>query len=163
LKYKTIPSSTDIYFVTSRVTRYRSVFLSEELSLIPLQSLSWMREKKVWQIFAFCLMPNHLHLLIKLLKKTPIEKAMGQFHSFSGHKIIDMLKKNHPSALLKSFAAGGMRKGDREYLFWEDSLARCVETEHVLVETLEYIHNNPISKKWRLVDDRSNYLFSSAC
>jgi putative transposase len=138
------------------------VFLSEELSMIPLQSLSWMREKKTWQIFAFCLMPNHLHLLIKLLNKTPIEKVMGQFHSFSGHKIIDALKKNHATALLNSFMVGGMRKGDRKYLFWEDSLARYVETGHVLVETLEYIHNNPVNKKWHLVDDRSDYQFSSA-
>jgi len=27
---------------------------------------------------------------------------------------------------------------------------------------LDYIHNNPIAKKWRLIDDRADYEYSSA-
>jgi len=32
-----------------------------------------------------------------------------------------------------------------------------------LWEKLEYIHNNPVAKELRLVDDRADYQFSSAC
>ncbi|MEW6718350.1 MAG: hypothetical protein AB1345_12735 [Chloroflexota bacterium] len=28
---------------------------------------------------------------------------------------------------------------------------------------MEYIHSNPVSKRWILVDDRADYLYSSAC
>jgi hypothetical protein len=28
---------------------------------------------------------------------------------------------------------------------------------------MEYIHNNPVDKDWKLVDDRANYRYSSAC
>ena len=28
---------------------------------------------------------------------------------------------------------------------------------------MEYIHNNPVSKDWKLVADRAEYKYSSAC
>jgi hypothetical protein len=28
---------------------------------------------------------------------------------------------------------------------------------------MEYIHSNPVSKDWKLVDDRAQYKYSSAC
>jgi len=108
-------------------------------------------------------MPNHLHILVRLLDKRPVEKVMGQFHSFTGHSIIDRLKKNGMMSLLHPLELAGQQKGDRDFLVWEDSLARCVETEQVLLETIEYIHNNPCSKNWHLVENRADYGYSSAC
>jgi hypothetical protein len=32
-----------------------------------------------------------------------------------------------------------------------------------LREKLDYIHNNPIAKKWNLAADRAAYTYSSAC
>ncbi|MCQ3938127.1 MAG: hypothetical protein DPW18_13920 [Chloroflexi bacterium] len=32
-----------------------------------------------------------------------------------------------------------------------------------LEQKMEYIHQNPIAKDWKLVDDRAVYPFSSAC
>jgi hypothetical protein len=32
-----------------------------------------------------------------------------------------------------------------------------------LSQKLEYIHNNPVDKEWKLVDDRADYKYSSAC
>jgi putative transposase len=131
--------------------------------MIPLNSLQWMRQNNVWKLYAFSLMPNHLHILVKILDGRPVEKVMGQFHSFTEHAILDYLKGHGPTSLLQSFKAAGIRKGDREFLIWEDSLAKCVETEYVLLETIEYIHNNACNKKWRLVSHRSQYRYSSAC
>ncbi|MFH0991132.1 MAG: hypothetical protein V1799_14075 [bacterium] len=88
---------------------------------------------------------------------------MGQFHSFTGLELVHQLYKEGSRLLLEEFAVAGRKKGDREFLIWEDSLARIIETEHVLLETIEYIHNNPVNKHWRLVDERSEYAYSSAC
>jgi hypothetical protein len=108
-------------------------------------------------------MPNHLHILIKLLDGRSVEKVIRQFHSFTGHKIVEHLSQEKDISLLQFFQQRGLEKGDREFLVWEDCLARIIETEHVLLETLEYIHNNPFNKKWNLVNVRSDYVYSSAC
>ena len=146
MKYKTIPSETNLYFVTSRVTRYTPIFTNDEIASIPLSSLAWFRDKSIWKLYAFCLMPNHLHILIELLDGRPVEQVMGQFHSFAGHEIINLLKRKHRDRILSKLAQGGKRKGDREFMIWEDALARCVEQENVLIDSIEYIHNNPCSK-----------------
>ena len=161
MKYKTIPSTTGLYFVTSRVAGYHSVFVNHELCTIVMESLSWFRSKSIWKLYSYCLMPNHLHVLVQLCDGTPIEKVMGQFHSFTGHRIARYLKRH--KGPLEFFQRKGSGKGDREILIWEDSLAKCIETEYVLLKTIDYIHNNPLNKNWHLVDERSEYLYSSAC
>ncbi|HLF20007.1 MAG TPA: transposase [Bacteroidota bacterium] len=163
MKYKTIPSETNIYFVSSAVTDHFSIFVSDDIAFIPLNSLSWLRSQGVWKLYAFCLMPNHLHILVELLDSRPIEKVMGQFHSFTGHEIINLLNKKRATRFLNKLEKDGRNKGDRNFMIWEDSLARCVEQENVLVDSIDYIHNNPCNKNWHLVDDPADYRYSSAC
>ncbi len=38
-------------------------------------------------------------------------------------------------------------KKDRRHLIWEDCVIRIIESAHVPKELIEYIHNNPVSKK----------------
>lgn len=130
---------------------------------MPLNSLGWFRKNEIWKLYAFCLMPSHLHILVQLLSQDPIENIMGRFHSFTGHKIADQLEQLSDQHFIPTFQEAAFRKGDRELLIWEDSLAKCIETEHVLLETIEYIHNNPVNKNLHLVDDRADYRYSSAC
>jgi len=42
-------------------------------------------------------------------------------------------------------------------------LAKNIYSEAFLFQKMEYIHNNPVDKDWRLVTDRADYLYSSAC
>ena len=106
-------------------------------------------------------MPNHIHFMVKTDR---IEVPLAKFHSFTGHEIIKLLKKHDDKELLEFFAASAKtKKRDRERLVWQDSVVRIIETEEVLLDLIEYTHNNPVSKKWRLADSRSDYPYSSAC
>jgi len=49
------------------------------------------------------------------------------------------------------------------FSIWEDIQAENIYSKDFLREKLEYIHNNPNSKKWELVEDRVDYRYSSAC
>jgi hypothetical protein len=49
-----------------------------------------------------------------------------------------------------------------EYRIWQDIAHKPILTDKVLLEEMEYLHNNPIRKKWHLVDDRDDYKYSSA-
>lgn len=41
--------------------------------------------------------------------------------------------------------------------------AKNIYTPAFLREKFEYIHNNPVAKKWQLAEQRDAYAYSSAC
>lgn len=56
-----------------------------------------------------------------------------------------------------------VKAADRHYQVWErNSLRIDLYTEKVFLQKMNYIHNNPVTSKWRFVDLPENYRFSSA-
>lgn len=53
-------------------------------------------------------------------------------------------------------------KSNKAHSFWQrNSLPIDIYSEKVIDQKLDYIHFNPCSGKWMLVDDPINYLYSS--
>ena len=53
--------------------------------------------------------------------------------------------------------------GDRQYQFWErNALSVDLWSEKVFMQKMEYIHNNPLQDKWKLVQYPEDYKYSSA-
>jgi hypothetical protein len=51
---------------------------------------------------------------------------------------------------------------DRQYQFWErNSLSIELWSERVFIQKLNYIHNNPVSHPWNLVQHNEEYKYSS--
>ena len=70
-------------------------------------------------------MPNHIHFIIELLNSNIIENLLSRFHSFTGHEIVNFLKKNDKKQLLNFFHTAAVdKKPDRDYLIWEDSVCK---------------------------------------
>jgi REP element-mobilizing transposase RayT len=53
------------YFVTIRA-REGSPFTNEELAQVVIDSLGWFRENRGIKLYAYVLMPDHLHVLLRL-------------------------------------------------------------------------------------------------
>ena len=69
-----------------------------------------------------------------------------------------MLK--HNPLLLESFKVD---KKDREFQFWQEkALSIAVYNDKVLQQKINYIHNNPLQRQWRLVEKPEDYKYSSA-
>ncbi len=54
------------------------------------------------------------------------------------------------------------RKNKRHQVFEISFEAKIIESEKFLFQKLHYIHHNPVSKKWNLVEDFRDYPYSSA-
>ena len=164
MKYKTITSQTNLYFISSVITNHKIIFNNSEIASIPLKSLNWFREKGLWKLYAFCLMPNHIHFIIRIPLSMTIESLLARFHSFTSHEIVNYLQRIKDKRLLDLFHRAAVNhKPDRNYLLWEDSVVRVIESRNVFLELVEYMHNNPLSRKWRLAQIRTDYPYSSAC
>lgn len=119
-----------------------------------------MQQQKRILLFAFVIMPSHLHAIIKPESDT-IGEIVQQFGSFTAHEILKKLRANSQNDLPDLFQ---QRKRDQrhEHNIWQDIQAKNIYSPDVLWQKMEYIHQNPVAKEWKLVEDRSDYPYSSA-
>jgi putative transposase len=77
-------SAEHAYFVTIRAKPGTSPFLDERLASAVIESLTWTRERRSVSIFAYCLMPDHLHLLLQLPEAgAPLGDVIGALKRFT--------------------------------------------------------------------------------
>jgi len=86
--------------------------------------------KKTYKLFAYCIMPNHVHIILQ-----PLNKRGEEFHSLS--KIMYSLKRYTATSCNKSLK----RKGQ----FWHhENYNHFIREEKDLAYQLNYIKQNPI-------------------
>jgi putative transposase len=109
-------------------------------------------------VFAFVVMPNHIHLIWRTQELNGKETAQGSFLKYTAHAFKKLLKKETPASL-SLYAVSATNKS---YEFWQrDSLAIRLYSKEVAMQKLKYIHNNPLVEHWSLVKDPSDYKYSS--
>jgi len=120
----------------------------------------WLQRQNRIVLFAFVIMPSHLHAIIKPENVT-IAEILQQFGSFTAHEILKKLQADNQKDLLDIF--NQKRRDQRhEYSIWQDIQAKNIYSIEFLWQKLEYIHQNPIAKAWKLTADRADYIYSSA-
>ena len=55
------------------------------------------------------------------------------------------------------------RDAHHEHSIWQDIQAKNIFSTNFLKEKVEYIHNNPVAKQCKMVEDRADFKYSSAC
>jgi putative transposase len=69
-------NASETYFVTTSADGGRSIFQSDRVATLFVNTLLSYREQKRFQVHEFVVMPNHVHLLITLGEGITIERAM---------------------------------------------------------------------------------------
>ena len=159
----TFPSFHDpshLYFLTASIVGWKHLFITPEYINIPLNSLAWLQQQKRILLFAFVIMPSHLHAIIKPEIAT-IGEIVQQFGSFTAHEVLKKLRADNRKDFLDIFHQ--KRRDQRhEHSVWQDVQAKNVYSMKSLQQKMEYIHQNPVAKDWKLVEDRADYIYSSA-
>lgn len=129
-----------LYYVTSRGDNNAEIFKEGSDYAMYLDLLRKCKEQYKFKLFAFCLVPSHLHLLIELAGDTTVSQIM---HNLS-------------SNYTKYFNSHHNRTG---HLFQERYRMVLVEKEPNLLNMTAYMHLNP--KTLNLVKDAADYTYSS--
>jgi putative transposase len=152
--------SVTFVFITASTIEWKHLFITHEYALIPLNSLAWMQQQNRILVFAYVVMPSHLHAIIKPVTGT-IAEIIQQFGSFTSHEILKKLREQSQKDLLNIFQQ--KRRDQRhKHSIWQDIQAKNIYSMDFLQQKLEYIHQNPVAKEWKLVKDRADYPYSSA-
>ena len=131
-------SETGIHHVLLRGIDKRDIFLEDEDRQTFIQHLAQSREKGKFELYAYCLMDNHVHLLIK-----------------EGEEIGASIKR-----IAVGYAGWHNKKYERTgHLFQNRFRSEPVETEAYLLTVLRYIHQNPV--KAGMVTNSGEYPWST--
>jgi putative transposase len=150
-----------LYFITASIVGWKPLFSETAYIEIVLDSLSWLRQEKRMALYAFVIMPTHLHTVTLPLGRS-IGELLQNFGSFTAHAILKKLREDNRKNLLEFFHA--QRRDDSlEHSIWQDIQAKNIYSEKFLTQKIEYIHQNPVAKDWNLVQKRADYKYSSAC
>lgn len=124
-----------------------------------MESLEYLSNKDKIDVFAFVIMPNHIHLIWKIKEMKGKETVHTAFLKHTAHAFKKLLLKHNPE-ILANYAVNAKNK---QYQFWQrDSLAVHLYTPEVAYQKLNYIHLNPLAEHWQLALYPSDYFYSSA-
>ena len=131
-------SETGIYHIMLRGIDKRNTFLDKEDRIKFLEQLFKAKETAEFKLYGYCLMDNHVHLLIQESEEigTSIKRLTVGYVQWHNNK----------------YARTG-------HLFQNRYMSEVVETEEYLISVLRYIHQNPVKAK--MVKNCTNYLWSS--
>ena len=132
-------SKTNIYHIMLRGINHQIIFEEREDYERFIKTLARYKTISGYTVYAYCLMSNHIHLLIK-----------------EGKENLEQIMKRVAGSYVYWYNWKYKRVG---HLFQDRFKSEPVETEEYFLTALRYIHQNPIKAK--VSTDISQYEFSS--
>ena len=153
------------YYLTLTVINWIDVFTRTNQKLLITNSLDYCIKNKGLVVYAYVIMPNHIHMICKAEGEQELSEILRDFKTYTSKKIIEQIEEEPESRkdwMLKFFSeACSHLKRNQNYKVWQDgNQAKEIFSTAFLYEKLEYIHNNPV--KDMIVEKPEDYLFSSA-
>ena len=134
-----VKSNTGIYHVVMRGINRPAIFEEHEDYERFLETMKKFKVVSEYKLYAYCLMSNHFHLLLKVTKEDLeliIKRIAGSYVYWYNRKY-----------------------GRIGHLFQDRYNSAPIENEHYLLNALRYIHQNPLKAK--ICKTISEYMYSS--
>lgn len=158
-KRKSYIQKGEIYFWTATINKWQHLLQNDEFKNVIIGSLEYLSKTGKIDVFAFVVMPNHVHVIWRVNEDNGKETSQASFLKYTAHEFKKMLK-NEGADKLSDYA---VEADNKNYEFWQrDSLAVHLYTQKVAYQKLDYIHLNPLAEHWQLANDPCNYKYSTA-
>ena len=153
------------YFLTLTVVNWVDVFTRKNHKDAIIESLRYCIKHKGLNVYSYCLMTNHLHLIVNANEPFQLKGIIRDFKKFSSKKIIQQII-NEPESrkdwMLEQFSRAGQEsQKHKNYKFWQaGNHAIELYSERFTWDKINYIHNNPVEEKF--VTKSENWQYSSS-
>lgn len=126
-------SNTKVYHIILRGNDRQDIFLEEQDYRKFIKEIIDTKEKYYYDLYAYCLMTNHIHLIL-YDKEDKLSKIM--------------------QSLAVSYSSYFCKKYDKVgHLFQNRFLSKNVETREYLMQLCRYIHQNPVKAGIAKIDE----------
>ena len=154
-----------LYFCTLTVVGWADVFTRKRNAEVIVDSLAYCQREKGLELFAYVLMPSHLHMIARV-QQGQLADVLRDMKSFTAKRLLELIQaepgESRSEWLLRLFreAALGTQQ-NKTFMFWQKT-NHPIEITHppMLEQKVAYIHNNPVVEG--LVTLPEHYAWSSA-
>lgn len=152
------------YYVTFQIVEWVDVFSYKIYRDIVIDSLRYCQQHKGLEIYAFVIMSNHIHLLIRSSQGS-MSKTIREFKSFTAKQILQTItiekesRKDWMLNIFEFFAKKHNRK-EKHQLWTHENHAEEIYSNKFIFQKINYIHENPV--RAGIVENPEDYLYSSA-
>jgi REP element-mobilizing transposase RayT len=163
-KYK-FHDQEKLYFVTYTAIKWIDLFTKKAYRDIIVASLDHCISKKGLEVYAWCIMTNHVHLIIGTHGNN-MEDILRDHKKHTSLELLKSVQNNQSESrrdwMLEQFLkAGQANSNNTHYQLWQQhNKPMELYSADVLYQKLDYIHNNPV--KAGFVDRAEDWVYSSA-
>ena len=158
-KRKSFIKRNEIYFWTATINNWNRLLWDDSFKNVIIDSWQYLSDQQLIDVFAFVIMPNHLHSIWRANKPNGNESSQASFLKFTAHEFRKKLENESKDSL----NIYKVQAHNKAHEFWQrDPLGVPLFTFDVALQKLNYIHQNPLAKHWNLAQKPSDYKYSSA-
>ena len=154
-----------LYFCTLTVVGWADVFTRKRNAEVIIESLAYCQKEKGLELFAYVLMPSHLHLIGRV-QEGRLSDVLRVFKSFTAKRLLELIANESGESrrewLMRLFreAAEGTNQ-NKALMFWQKTNHPIEITHEAMYDQKEsYMHTNPVEEG--LVTLPEHYAWSSA-
>jgi REP element-mobilizing transposase RayT len=153
-----ISRTTPVYYLTSVTHNRLPIFRTDKVKEVVCKALDEARKSGGFLIFAYVVMPDHLHLLTDNAR--PTTDTLRYTNGIAAKRVIDYLKENNFESCLAKLRIQVRDREHKHSVFQHHPNAFEIYGEDKMMEKVNYIHLNPVRAK--LVKIPDDYRFSSS-
>ena len=147
------------HFLTCTINHWIPLFTRPATVQVVIDALAYRQAQRGLKIVAYVILENHLHLIAQ---SENLPKEISSFKSWTARQILQVLQEQGATHVLQQLAFyKKAHKRDRQYQVWEEgSHPQLIQSDEMLIQKLEYIHQNPVKRGY--VDRAEHWRYSSA-
>jgi REP element-mobilizing transposase RayT len=153
-----------LHYVTFQIVKWVDIFTRKVYRDIVIDSLKYCQTNKGLEIYAFVIMSNHIHLLIRS-DIGKLSDTIREFKSFTAKQIllsIDTESESRRDWMLNlfEFVAKQHKRNEKFQIWTHENHAELIYSDKFIIQKINYIHDNPV--RAGIVENPEDYLYSSA-
>jgi len=153
-----------LHYVTFQIAKWIDLFSRKVYRDIVIDSLRYCQQNKGLEVYAFVVMSNHVHALIRS-DIGKLSDTIRDFKSYTSKQIllaIDFEQESRRDWMLNLFEfSAKQHKRNEKYQVWtHENHAELIYSDKFIMQKINYIHENPV--RAGIVEKPEDYLYSSA-
>jgi REP element-mobilizing transposase RayT len=159
-----IEDQEGLHYVTFQIVEWVDIFTRQVYRDLVIDSLRYCQLNKELEIYAFVVMSNHIHLLLRSgIGK--LSDTIGEFKSYTAKQILLAINTESESRRewmlnLFEFAAKKHKRNEKYQVWTHENHAELIYSDKFIFQKINYIHDNPV--RAGIVENPEDYLYSSA-
>lgn len=163
-KYK-FYNKEGLYFVSFATVYWIDVFVRDIYCYSIVESLDYCRKNKGMEIYAWCIMPSHIHLVFRAKENNPGD-VIRDLKTYTSKKVQKEIEENVQESrkewmLWMMKRAGEKNSNVKHRQFWQQH-NKPIElwSAEVIQQKVDYVHFNPVEAGF--VSEPHHWKYSSA-